>query len=911
MSLSAGTRLGPYEILSALGAGGMGEVYRARDTRLDRTVAIKLLPPELAGDADLRARFEREARAIAALEHSHICPIYDVGQHEGVHYLVMQHLEGETLAARLARTNGPLPLEHALQIAIEIAAALDRTHRAGITHRDLKPANIMLTKSGAKLLDFGLAKLRGSVAPISMSGMTRGVTTTPNTAHGTILGTLQYMAPEQVEGRDADARSDLWALGAVIYEMATGTRPFEGESPASVIGAILKDSPPPLSTRQPLAPAALAHVVERCLAKERDERWQSASDVKYQLAWIAQTPNAPAPGSVTAHRRRPALTWMGVAGAALLCSAVTGFLIWSLAMRSTGLPAQPLVRLALDLGPDVPPLSATGTDTTIISPDGTRIVYVSTGPDGIRRLSARRLDQSESIPLPGTGGAYAPFFSPDGQWVGFFAGGKLKKTRLDGSEAIALCDAPAGRGASWGEDGRIVAALDVRGGLSLVTSDAGIVTPVTETEVGELTHRRPQILPGGQAVLFTVNSVPANYESASIAVASLVNNPEKVKRIVLANAGVAPRYLPTGHLVYLTKGTLYAVPFDLARLEVRGTPAPVLEDVSADMAFGTAHLDISGSGTMVYRPGRTTGLRVIQWLNRDGKTESVWEDSAYYQMPRVSPDGSRLAYVLTEGSNSHIWVYDLQRGTRSRLTSGPGVNSYPIWSSDGQHVVFSSGGGVFSARGDGAERPRRLMKGQRLQFASSFTADGKLLAFYEHAPGGKGLIQTVAVDNSSGQLRVGEPTLFRETPSSYPAPAFSPDGKWLAYASAESGIYEVYVRAFPDKGNQRQISTVGGNLPMWSRSGNELFYRTEDQRLMVTTYTVTADSFVSRRPRVWSEMQIFNSGLTPNFDLAPDGQRFVVEMSAESPQPRETSRQVTLLLNFFDEVRRRVAVAGQ
>jgi serine/threonine-protein kinase len=519
------------------------------------------------------------------------------------------------------------------------------------------------------------------------------------------------------------------------------------------------------------------------------------------------------------------------------------------------------------------------------------------------------LDQADATPLPGTDGAYAPFVSPDGQWVGFFAGGKLKKTRVDGGEPVELCDAPAGRGASWSEDGRIVAALDNRAGLSIVSSNGGPVTPVTALAAEELSHRWPHVLPGGKSVLFTVSSVPANYEAASIAVASLESKPDQIKKIVLENAGMSPRYLPTGHLAYVTKGSLYVVPFDLDRLEADGVATPVLDELAADIPFGSAQLDVSQEGTLLFRSGRTTGLRVVQWLTSDGKTESLWGDPAFYQIPRLSPDGTRLASVLTTGSNSDIWVYDWQRGTRTRLTESSGVNTYPRWSPDGQYVVFQSAGRLFWTRADGAERPQPLTKGQSLQFPESFTPDGKRLAFSEQDQGGRGVIQTVAIESTASGLRAGEPELFRRTPSGNPYPAFSPDGRWLAYASSESGVYEVYVRAFPDRGRQWPISTGGGTLPVWSRTGNDLFYRTEDNRLMVSTYTVVGESFVAGRPRLWSNTRLFNVGLTQNFDLASDGKRFAVLMSADGPESRRT--QHMLVLNFFEEVRRRVGAGAR
>jgi serine/threonine-protein kinase len=900
MTLAPATRLGPYEIIAQLGSGGMGEVYKARDTRLDRTVAIKILPADVAGDAELRTRFEREASAIAALDHPHICAVYDVGQHDGVNYIVMQHLAGETLAARLARTQAPLPLEDVLPIAIAIADALDRTHRAGITHRDLKPANIMLTKTGAKLLDFGLAKHRGPIAGVSTSETTVFATATANTAHGTILGTVQYMAPEQLEGREADPRSDIWAFGAVLYEMTTGQRPFGGDSPASIIGSILKDHPRPLSA-QPVVPPALDQLVQRCLAKDPDERWQHIGDVKYQLTSIAAAADGGMPGSSPFERRPRVRPWI-TAAAAVLMLAIAVLITWLVATWPAQSTAQLPVRLALDLRSD----ASLTTDFPIaaLSPDGTRVVFVSTGSDGISRLSTRRLDRPEATPLPGTERAYAPFFSPDGQWVGFFAGGKLKKAPLDGGAPIILCDAPAGRGASWSEDGTIVAALDNRRGLSLISSHGG-VTHATDLEAGELSHRWPQMLPGGKAVLFMVGYVPGNYSAASIAVASLENTPGGLKKIVLANAGMAPRYLRSGHLAYVTNGTLYAVPFDLERLEVRGTPTAVLEDVSAAVAFGSAQLDFSHTGAVLYRSVRTPGRTVVQWLSADGKTEPLWDETAFYQSPRLSPEGSRLATAVSEGVSQHIWVYDWRRGSKTRLTDGQGINSYPIWTPDGQHIVFQSAGQLYWTRADGAHPPQPLAASERLRLPASLSPDGKRLLLAELNREGGSLIQTMTVESSSGQLRAGQPELFRKLPSGNPFPSFSPDGRWIAYASAESGVYEVYVRAFPDDGRQWPISTGGGNFPVWSRTAKELFYRTEDQFLMVVSYSA-GDGFEAARPRLWSPKRLFNTGLVQNFDLAPDGRRFAALMLREDPEQRDTQSHVMLVLNFFDEVRRRV-----
>jgi len=902
--LVPGTRLGSYEIVSALGAGGMGEVYKARDTRLERTVAIKILSSEIASFPDLRERFEREARTVASLNHPHICTLHDIGRQDATDFLIMEYLDGETLEQRLKK--GALPLDQALQIGIQIADALATAHRAGIVHRDLKPGNIMLTKSGAKLLDFGLAKLRPTgVAAETTIAPTIG---RPLTGQGTILGTLHYMAPEQVEGKDADARSDIWAFGAVFYEMATGVRAFDGQSPASIIGAILRDHPRPLSAHHSLAPHILDTVITRCLAKDPDERWQSISDVKHQLISITSTHGDEATRSLAKPRFPRASPWLVAAGAAALSAAVTVLVTRSVISQPAELAGRSPVRLTVDLGRD----AAFASDFPIaaLSPDGSRIVFVSASLDGISRLSTRRLDQVEASTLPGTEGAYAPFFSPDGLWVGFFAGGQLKKIEVNGSAPVILCDAPAGRGASWGEDGRIVAALDTRRGLSIVTADGGVVTQATELGPGELTHRIPQMLPGGKAVLFLVSSIPGSYGGASVAVASLGPTPAKA-RIVLPNAGMFPRYLPTGHLVYVANGTLYAVPFDLGRLEVRGTAVPVLEDVASSVGFGFAQMDFSSDGRLLYRSGRTSGRTVVQWLSADGQLEPLWAEPAFYQFPEFSPDGNRLMSVRAEGAGADIWIYDPQRGTKTRATAGTGVNTIPIWSSDGRYVVFQSGGQLHWVSADGADRPQLLIKTAGPAFPTSFMPDGRQLLFYELKPEGGSVIKTVTIESQSDRLRAGEPQVFRELSAGVPISSVSPDGRWVAYASTESGVYEVYVRAFPDIGRQWAISTGGGSFPVWSRTANELFYRTEDQFLMVTSYSVVGDAFVAAKPRLWSNTRLFNTGLVQNFALAPDGKRFAVLMSAENPEPGVTQGPAMLMLNFFDEVRRRVASPRQ
>jgi serine/threonine-protein kinase len=866
MSLAPGNRLGPYEILTPIGAGGMGEVYKARDTRLDRIVAIKIAKEQFS------ERFEREARAVAQLNHPHICQLYDVGPD----YLVMELIDGTLL-------KGPLPLDKAIEYAGQILDALDAAHKKGITHRDLKPANILVTKQGVKLLDFGLAK---QTAPLQETDVTRALT-----CQGQILGTLQYLSPEQLQGKEVDARSDLFSFGCVLFEMLTGKRAFDGASSASVIAAILGREPALLEVARPLD-----RVVRRSLAKDPDQRFQTARDLKAALSWALDQPLP----QLRRGWNRQHLPWavlvLTTVGAAIALGALWYF------GRAIETATQPPVRLDVDLGPDVSLRSTIGPGV-ILSPDGTRLVFVSQGTDGTRRLFTRRLDQPNGVQLSGTEGAYTPFFSPDGQWVGFFAQGKLKKTRIDGGEPVSLCDAPAGRGASWAEDGNIIAALDTQAGLSQVPPEGGRTIPLTELGLGELSHRWPQILPGGQVVLFTAGSDYANFDGNEIAVVSLKDHRRKT---VLKHAGMYPRYLPSGHLVYVTKGTLFAVPFDLDRQQVHGSPT-LLEEVSSDSTVGSAQIDFSRSGTIAYRSGRTEGLRSLQWLDSTGKTESLGYEPGFYWYPRFSPDGSRLALLVSQGATSDLWIYDLQRGNKIRLTNGTAFNSFPVWSPDGRFVVFQSAGGMFWTQADGAGKPQPLTESKSMQLPTSFTSDGTRLVYCELSPGTGAEIRTVPVQSGSGQLRAGEPQLLLKTSSANAFTALSPDGRWLAYADARAGSYEVYVRAFPDNGTQVQISNAGGIIPLWSRNGHELFYRTEDQRIMVANYTVKGESFVAGKPRVWFGKQLASTGQAVNYDLAPDGNRFLVLMPAESAQPQEAQNHVILVVNFFDEIRRRVA----
>jgi serine/threonine protein kinase len=886
MPLSPGDRLGPYEILSPLGAGGMGEVWKARDTRLDRTVAVKVLPKYIAAMEDVRARFEREARAVSSLNHPNICVLYDIGKQDGIDFMVLEHLEGETLAARAAK--GPMPLDQVLKYATQIADALDRAHRSGVCHRDVKPANIMLTRDGVKVLDFGLAKTGVSRAagPDDVTGLAA------LTSEGTILGTPQYMAPEQYEGREADARSDIFAFGCVVYEMVTGKRCFDGKTKASLIGAVLGADPAPMSAIQPVTPAGLERLVKRCLAKDPEDRYQSMRDVVLELRSIAEG-GAEVP-AVPAATSRGILGWIAAAAVLVIALAIALWAPWR-AQKPTD---RPLVRLDVDLGADVSLPAPTGNgNSVVISPDGTRLAYASGNSP---KLFTRRMDQPKATELPGTQGASMPFFSPEGQWLGFYSAGKLNKISVEGGAVVPLADIGAFAGASWGEDGSLVVSEAFGRGLMRIPAGGGPPEIIARLGKGELGLVLPHILPGGKAILFV--AIAANdVDKLTIEVLTLADR----RRKIVARGGTSARYLATsggvGHLVYVNKATLFAIPFDLGKLETRGTAVPVLDDV---LIAGDGKLDFSSAGILVYRKASSgaAAMTTLQWVDPTGKKEPLRAKPGAYRNPSLSPDGKRVALTVAEEGGQDVWVYEPQRDTMTRLTFGGASYFDPVWSPDSQYVVFGrSTGGIFQVRADGAGQPQALTQTTAIQAPWSFTPDGKRLAFFESAADYQ--IWTVPLEDQGGHFKAREPEQFLKSGFSDSGPSFSPDGRWLAYVSNESGKDDVYVRAFlPHSSGQGkwQVSNSGGSFPHWSRNGHELMYQAGDQ-IMAASYTAKGDAFVAEKPRVW----IAKLGGT-DWDLAPDGKRVAVvtpEATAEAPKQ---DHEIVMLLNFADELRRKV-----
>jgi serine/threonine protein kinase len=875
MPLAPATRLGPYEILALLGAGGMGEVYKARDTRLDRIVAVKI------SNQQFSERFEREAHAVASLNHPHVCTLHDIGPN----YLVMEYVEGVSL-------RGPLPLHQTLKYAAQICDALDAAHRKGITHRDLKPANILVTKTGVKLLDFGLAKIgRGTNPP------TDATLTMELTGKNEIVGTLYYMSPEQLQsqatGQEIDARSDIFSFGLVLYEMLTGRRPFDGSSPATVIAAIMERPAPSVGS---VAPPALDRLLKRCLEKDPESRWQNARDLKTELEWIAQGPGDVSTVPTSAILRR-SLPWIAVA----VLAVVATYASW-IAYRSTQLAElKPLVRLDVDLGHDVY-LNALGGSDIIISSDGTRIAYLSRN-----HLFTRKLDQPGAAELPVTAGATSPFFSPDGQWIGFFAAGKLRKISVDGGGEVVLCNASSSyTGADWGEDGNIVASLRISGGLSRLPSTGGTPTPVTELVGEERTHRWPQILPGGEAILFTVENFTVGFDDARVEVVSLTDH----RRRTLQRGGTYGRYLPSpggkGYLTYVNRGTLFAVPFDPKKLETLGSPMPVLGQVSYSAMFGSAKVSFSRTGTLVYRSRELDASRVvIQWLDSQGKSQALLDKPGLFVNPDLSPDGQRLA-VANDDVHSGIWIYDIRRDTLSPLT-GERNGTHPVWTPDGQYIVYQAPDGIRYSRADGGGGGQPLTENKEFQYPSAFSPDGKRLAFYQGGAQGFDL-WTMPVEREGEKLKAGMPQLFQHTSYGERGASFSPDGRWLAYSSNESGSSQVYVRAFPDKGGHWQVSSDGGTSPIFSRNGKELFFfDVPDDRIMVASYSVKGGSFVGEKPRAWSEQSValtMGGAVGAQYDLALDGKRIAVATYAAGSAQQDAGH-VIFLENFIDELQRK------
>jgi eukaryotic-like serine/threonine-protein kinase len=880
MALALGTRLGPYEIVAPLGAGGMGEVYRARDTRLERAVAIKILREQLSHDPVRRQRFEREAKTVSHLSHPHICVLHDVGHQDGIDYLVMECVEGETLARRLEK--GSLPLEQALKLGAQIADALDKAHRSGVVHRDLKPGNIMLTPSGAKLLDFGLAK---AVAPLtSLATLTAAKHEAPVTEQGTIVGTFQYMSPEQIEGKELDGRSDIFSLGAVLYEMVTGKRAFEGKNQLSVASAILEREPAPISVTKPLTPPSLEHVIRRCLAKDPEHRWQTARDVSLELNSVTQSEPVLQPhiGAVRA-RARNFREWLAWGLTAILLLAATHFFVRS---RSTEGRSQQLFRTSI-LAPEQTRIP--WASDAAVSPDGRLLVFSASTPDGEKSLWLRPVDSLSARPLPGTNGGYNPFWSPDSRWIAFisFSDSKLKKISIEGGSALDICTVSVGRGGAWGPDGTILFAIGSHLPLYSVPATGGTPVPVTQLDksLQEEAHRWPVFLPDGKHFLFfAFGGEPGGPQNATY-VSSLGTTERK---LILKNDSNAI-YAPPGYLLFVRNRSLMAQPFDTKRLELTGSALPIAEDVPMDAFAQRSLFSASANGVLSIQPKIGTLLQPV-WKDRSGKfLEAMAEPAMYFPYNlALSPDGQKLAVVIIDSQNNirSTWIIDVRGHQKSRLTYGsPSV--LPVWSPDSNQILFTSigqgGPRIFSVPATGVGQAELLFPSEGSDYTQSWSSDGRYIAF----------TRSDAKNQSLWILPTfGDKKPYRLFESSHShlvtGAAFSPDVRWLAYQSDETGRNEVYVVPFPEANRRIPVSTGGGGEPCWSPDGKELYYLSGDHTLMSAALQLGKNGL-----QVSSTRPLFKTN-SQTFTVSSDGKRFLVFEEAENQPPSA----ITLITNW-------------
>jgi len=887
-----GKSLGHYQVAEKLGAGGMGEVYRARDTRLGRDVALKFLPASLAQNPQALARFEREAQLLASLNHPNIAAIYGFENLDGVPFLVLEYVPGETL-------KGPMPVVETLEVAEQITAAMEEAHGKGIVHRDLKPANIKITPEGkVKVLDFGLAKALADEGPAGEASAKSPTLSVLATRAGTILGTAAYMSPEQARGKRLDKRTDVWSFGCVLYEVLTGRQAFGGDSITDVLAAVVGKEPD-WSLLPPETPAHVRRLLRLCLEKDANKRLRDIGD-----AWIAGEEQKPLP--TVAARKRSWVPWAAAPVAAIA--------VWLLTRPPQPAP-RPVLRVSTPLA-----LENTFSPGLTLSRDGTKLAY-TVGNRSQSQIHLRLLDQLESKPIAGAQSSGA-VFSPDGQWVAFSEGftaakAKLKKVQVVGGSVITLCDGATFNGADWGRDGNIIFGA-IEGGLSRVSAAGGKPEVLTTPDLkkGEGAHRWPHILPGGEAVLFTIGDAGSgrlggNYDDAKIAVLSLKTRQQRV----LIEGGTSPRYVPgtagaTGHMVYYRTGAVFAVPFDLKRLALAGSPVPVLEGVSGTQSVGLAEFSFSDGGTLVYLPGSGAAAAnaTLVWVDRQGKEEALAAPPRQYRSISLSPDGQRIAARIGASTQGDIWVYDITRDGLTRITF-QGDNDRPVWSPDGKRVAFvSTQGGkttIAWVPADGSGPVEALAAVEGWPIVQSWSPDGKLLLFVRSD--GKGR-DTWLLPGPGGAPGDRKPRRWLETPYEKRSPRFSPDGRWISYGSGN----QVFVQPFassgtaPAPGGRWQVSVDGGNTSGWSRDGRELFYQGGNKLMSVPIEPGPA--FKAGTPRLLFETRY---GGFPTFEVSPDAKRFLF-INTAAPETAAGQQQLHFVVEWFEEVRRRVAAgAGQ
>src|SRR5215469_714795 len=900
MGLSSGTKLGPYEIVAPLGAGGMGEVYRARDTRLERSVAVKILPQHLADKAEASERFEREARTISSLNHPNICQLHDVGQQDGVRYLVMELLEGETLADRLRR--GPLPSEQVLRYGAEIADGLHAAHRRGVVHRDLKPGNVMLTKSGAKLMDFGLAK--GIIQPSLVSeGLTATLTSshaTPLTQQGTIVGTFQYMAPEQIEGKEADARSDIFSFGAVLYEMVRGKRAFEGKTLVSVAAAILEKEPEPIRG-QPLTPASLERVIRKCLAKDPDARWQSAGDLASELRWIAE-------GSVSGvHTASPISVRRGARVrewfAWIFCAlAIIAVIVLSLVLGFSG-GEKPVVRMQIAT-PEKLQFNFVGDNggPPVISPDGKNVVFAARA-EGKNQLFLRPLDKLKPQPIAGTEDGTFPFWSPDSRSIAFFVEGKLKRADLAGGPPVTICDAPVGRGGSWSTNGMIVFSPTFTEALLQVPATGGIPTAATKLSDKYTTHRWPWFLPDGHHFLYlAANHAATTSTTTAVFWASLDGRDNKLLFTSPSNAIYA-----SGHLLYVRDNTLMAQPFDGSSGQLQGDPVPLNDDVQVDGTVWRGTFSASDNGALVYQPGVLGARHRLTWFDRSGKELGSVSGPDAFSLMELSPDDRKVAVTIGDPVGM-IWIYDMLHNSRTRFTFGNDSNVDAIWSRDGKKIAYLEGdvNNAFSRKvivkaSDGSGEATQLLDIGTVhtlqQELNDWSPDLRYI-LYESGTVGEGN----GIDLWLLPLSGDKPFPLLSSPGDQQFAQFSPDGRWVAYSSSETGRPEIYVVPFPATGSKWQISTNGGTRPRWRRDGKEIVFEVEGSgKVMSAQVNGRGPNFEVGEVRPLFE----TTNLPPNnagsqWSLTSDGQRLLAITTGETG-----ALPLTVIQNWTGDLKRK------
>ncbi|UCF37262.1 MAG: protein kinase [Acidobacteriota bacterium] len=876
-----GQTIGHYEITAKLGQGGMGEVYRARDTRLNRDVALKVLPEMFSGDEQRMGRLSREAQVLASLNHPNIASIHGLEESKGQRVLVMELVEGEDLSERIAR--GPIPLDEALPMAIQIAEALEDAHEKGIVHRDLKPANIKLTPEGkVKVLDFGLAKALED--PVTGSPSGAGLSQSPTlsmaaTQAGIILGTAAYMAPEQARGKIVDKRTDIWAFGVVLFEMLSGKQTFEGEDLSMVMASVMMKEPAWDALPESL-PRIVRTLLKRCLEKDPGKRLRDIGEARILIDnYLANPIPADTVGlgveEKPAPRRREVLPWALFALTGVLLFAALWFL-WS---QPAG-PSQ-VRRLGIDWGADVVLDTGSRGVGAVFSPDGRAIAFIGRASAGDAwHLYLRDLDRLQAVALPGTEEAIQPSFSPDGQWIVFKSGRYLKKISVTGGAPVTLCETGNSRGINWGEDGSIVFSPGARTGLYQVPGIGGMPQPITQLAEREETHRWPQMLPGGDTVLFTSHTDVSDFDSAQIVVQSLPDGERKV----LWQGGYFGRYVPSGHLVFVREGTVFAATFDLNRLEMTGEPRPVLEGLLSVPGFGLAQLSISKTGQLIYLTGNESEQALV-WVDRNGVEEPLTDRPGKYDQPRLSPDGRLLAMEIT----GDIWVYDLERATSTRVTYDGG--NRPAWTPDGKKIVFTHSSGLSIAPIDGSSQAEQLTESE-LHHSNAVSPDGRTVLLHSHEAG----TDILTLDFESR----GEPVPWLASEFSEDGPSFSPDGKWIVFVSSESGGPEIYVRPFPGPGGRTKVSTDGGDQPLWKPNG-EIFYK-ENNRMMAVRIRTEPELVIGRPQLLFEGDYLYgNAGPFASFDVTPDGRRFV--MLKETLQSRSDQQQLVLVENWSEELK--------